>query len=304
MDQSKHLPVLLEEAISSLKLNNGQTVVDATLGFGGHALAIAKVIGNEGTLVGFDLNPVALTAAQQKISDQNLTHFIAIPQNYRFMAEALKSHNITAIDAALFDLGVNSDQLDDPSWGFSFKNDGPLLMRLDGKSDIDDLTAEEVVNTWAETSIADILYGFADERYSRSIAKAIVEARKTKPIKTTQQLVTIIESAVPSAYRRGKIHCATRTFMAIRMAVNDELGAIKEGLTSAYSLLKPGGRLAVISFHSVEATLVKDLFKQFTQMGGELVTKKVIKASRSEQIINRRARSAQLRVIEKHATNF
>lgn len=299
----KHQPVLLSESISSLNLRQGDIVVDGTFGYGGHSTAILKAISPTGKLIAFDLSREVIDEAKAKpeFADQPITF---VNNNFRFLEMELQKLGLKNIDAALFDLGVNSNQLDNPNLGFSFQADGPLSMRLDGKSESDLLTAETIVNDWAEESIADILYGFADERFSRRIAKAITEARSKTPITRTLQLVKIIEEAVPVPYRRGKIHCATKTFMALRLAVNDELGAIKEGIRGAYNLLRPEGRLAVISFHSVEARVVKDLFNQLKGEGGKIITKKVIKPTRTEEQVNRRARSAQLRVIEKHESNF
>lgn len=300
---SKHQPVLLGESISSLNLKQGDTVVDATFGYGGHSKAILEAIGSTGHLIAFDLSQAVIAEAKVKagLAGKPIT---LVNNNFRFLQVELEKLGIKTINAALFDLGVNSNQLDDPNLGFSFQADGPLSMRLDGKTGEEVLTAQTIVNEWAEESIADILYGFADERFSRRIAKAIVEARERAPITRTLELVKIIEEAVPTPYKRGKTHFATKTFMALRMAVNDELGAIKEGIAAAYDLLAPHGRLAVITFHSVEARVVKDLFNQLKNKGGKLVTKKVVKPTREEEQINRRARSAQLRIIEKHESNF
>lgn len=299
----KHQPVLLSESIGSLNLKQGDVVVDATFGYGGHSAAILEAIGSTGHLIAFDLSGAVIDEAKLKpeFANQPITF---VNNNFRFLQTELPKLGIKTINAALFDLGVNSNQLDDANLGFSFQADGPLLMRLDGRSDDDVVTAKTIVNEWGGESIADILYGFADERFSRRIAKAIVEARDQAPITRTLELVKIIEESVPAPYRRGKTHCATKTFMALRMAVNDELGAIKEGIRAAYELLVPGGRLGVISFHSVEARIVKDLFNQLKTEGGELITKKVIKPTRSEEQVNRRARSAQLRIIEKHESNL
>ena len=208
------------------------------------------------------------------------------------------------VDGIIFDLGLSSDQLENSGRGFSFMKDEPLLMQMknSGKENpsLEDTTAKEVVNTWEEKSLADIIYGYGEERYSRRIAKAIVEARKSGEIKTTFDLVKIIESAVPAVYKRGRLHYATRTFQALRIAVNDELGVLKEGLEKGFNALKKGGRMSVISFHSLEDRITKKFFKELEkEKKAKLINKKPILAGDEELKNNPRSRSAKLRILEK-----
>ena len=212
----------------------------------------------------------------------------------------LEKRGITKITKALFDLGWSSYQLDSGR-GFSFSRDEPLLMTYSKEGAL--VTAATIVNEWQESTIADIIYGFGEERYSRKIAKAIVERRQKKPFTTSAELAEFIKTVVPPPYAHGRIHPATRTFQALRMAVNDELGALHAGIRSAFEMLGPGGRIAVISFHSVEDRAVKHLFASLEKNGvGKRLTKKPIVASADELKSNPRARSAKLRVIEKVST--
>ena len=204
------------------------------------------------------------------------------------------------VDAIIFDLGLSSDQLEISGRGFSFTKDEPLLMTMKESPNDEDLTAKEIVNTWEERNLADIIYGYGEERFSRRIAKAIVEARKENEIKTTFELVKIIEGSVPGSYKRGKIHFATRTFQALRIAVNDELGALEEGLAGGLKILKNEGRMGVISFHSLEDRIVKRFFREMKDEGKiKIINKKPIIAGKEELILNKRSRSAKLRIIEK-----
>lgn len=294
-----HVPVLLQEVIEGLNLSPGNTVIDATLGEAGHSVQLAEVIGPTGILVGLDADSRALTRAAETLRDVP-SKLVLLEGNFRDLEDLCCEAGIRMVDGILFDLGVNSGQLDDDDRGFSFKKEAPLLMTLRADHENSLVTAYDVVNTWGEENLADIIYGYGEERFSRRIAAAIVVARTRGPIKTTTDLVTIIEGSVPAWYRKGRLHPATRTFQAIRIAVNDELGALTVGLEGAWRLLGSGGRLAVISFHSLEARLVKEFFKQKHSEGvGTLVTKKPIKPSREEEVINPRSRSAQLRVIQK-----
>ena len=298
MRAPSHVPVLLHEVVEQLALQPDDIALDATLGGAGHARAIADKLGSRGILIGIDADAAAIKRAQEKLSD--VAPKVCLAQaNFRSIHAELEKCGISHITKALFDLGWSSYQLESGR-GFSFLADEPLLMTYEEAPGEDVLTAERVVNTWKEESIADVLYGWGDERYSRRIAKAIVDARRKEPITTAQQLASIIESAVPRAYARGKIHPATRSFQALRIAVNDEMGALKEGITAAWNALAPGGRLAVISFHSTEDREVKQLMMAWAKEGaGTRITKSPIKASQDETRHNPRARSAKLRVIEK-----
>lgn len=293
-----HKPVLLKEVIEGLDLRSGMIVLDATLGGGGHALEMCKKIGPTGKLVGIDEDEGAIRRTQDlfgKVCDVHLA-----VSNFRNLQTALEGFGIKKIDAVLFDLGLSSFQLETSGRGFSFMRDEPLLMTFGENAGLDKLTAEEIVNSWGEESLADVIYGFGGERYSRRIAKAIVEARTIDKIKTTGRLVEIIESAVPAVYRRGRIHPATKTFQALRMAVNDELNALKQGLADAWQMLSPNGRIALISFHEIEDRIVKNFFKDKKLQGEiEILTKKPMVPGFEEVRENPRSRSAKLRMGKK-----
>jgi len=253
-----------------------------------------------GTIVGIDQDSGALAKAEERLGVCPGTVHLA-QSNFRNLDTVLEDLGLSHIDKALFDLGLSSDQLAATGRGFSFQSDEPLLMTFNPHPGVNDLTAREILNTWAEENIADIIYGYGDEQFSRRIAKAIVEARKIEPIKTTFQLVEIIEKSVPFFYRKRKTHCATKTFQALRTTVNDEIESAKEGIEKAFSYLR-GGRIAVISFHSIEDRSVKNIFKEKKAEGvGKLVTRRIVTPSSEELKENPRARSAKLRIIEKIA---
>ncbi|MBU4353121.1 16S rRNA (cytosine(1402)-N(4))-methyltransferase RsmH [Patescibacteria group bacterium] len=295
-----HIPVLLKEAIQYLNAKDGDVILDSTVGGGGHAKAIMQKIGKTGTLVGIDQDAAMLDRLKSKFQIPN-SKLILINGNFRDLDKLIAPHGFKKVNGAVFDLGINSEQFEESGRGFSFQKDEPLLMTY--KSDIgpNDLTAKEIVNEWSEKEIADVIYKNGEERYSRRIARKIVERRKEKPIKTTSELVEIIRLSVPPAYRNNRrIHCATRTFQALRMAVNDELPALEEGIGKAWELLERGGRMVAISFHSLEDRIVKNFFRNKAKDGeGKVLTKKPIVASKKEKEENPRARSAKMRAIEK-----
>lgn len=292
----RHIPVLLNEVLSVLALKGDSVVLDATLGGGGHGRAILGELDERGTYIGIDADPTAVAAAE------DLHHFQAEVHlkhaNFRDLKSVL--HDLGKVpDAILADLGWRSDQFEAGHKGFSFLKDEPLLMTF-GDPESHVFTAHDVVNEWAEESIADIIYGYGEDKFSRRIARAIVAAREEGPIKTSGQLATIIEESVPSFAKRGRIHPATRTFQAIRIAVNDELKSLETLLHDGFEVLPQGGRIAIISFHSLEDRLVKRFFNQQVQEGLALkLIKKPITASDEEREENPRSRSAKLRVIEK-----
>lgn len=296
-----HKTVLLHESIDGLNLKKGSVYVDGTLGSAGHAYAAAEATGGHITIIGFDRDAEALKRAEARLKDTGAkVHFIK--QSYRTLDTALAEIGIEKIDALMLDIGLSSDQFETSGRGFTFKKDEPLLMTFKDASDItpDDLTAERIVNTWDEENIADIIFGYGEERYSRRIAKKIVEHRALQPIKTTFELVNIIKTATPYSYHHGKIHPATRTFQALRIAVNDELNALRDGLTKGFSMLASGGRMAIISFHSLEDRIVKNFIREkVTEEVGNSITKKPLSPSDAELAHNPRARSAKLRIIEK-----
>ncbi len=287
-----HVPVLLHESLDVLSIAPDDTVVDATLGGAGHARAFAELLGSTGTLVGFDVDPAAIDRAQDALADV-APEVVLIEGNFRTMAQELRERGISPT-RIFFDLGWSSFQL--AGKGMSFLVDEPLDMRFGSGL----VTARAVVNSWEESSLADVIYGFGGERFARRIARAIAEARLIRPIETTGELAQIVREAVPAPARRGPTHPATKTFQALRIAVNDELGALEEGLASAWESLRPGGRIAVISFHSLEDRIVKNRFLSWEKQGsGERLTKKPLAPTRAEAVRNRRARSAKLRCIQK-----
>lgn len=298
----KHIPVLLQESLAVLDVQKGETVLDCTLNRAGHSLELAKATGKTGTLIGIDLDLDAIKEAKENFEKATF----ALPKvhiahsNFRMLDSVIKDAKVHSVDKILFDLGLSSHELDVSGRGFTFQKDEPLLMTFHSKPTKDMVTAYDVVNTWGEETLADIIFGFGDEKYARRIAKAIVNARTLQPIKTTEELVYIIGGAVPVVYRRGKTHFATKTFQAIRMAVNDELGALEEALEKAFNLLSEGGRMAVITFHSGEDRIVKRFFIRKKGSGeAEILTKKPIGPTKEEIQKNIRARSAKLRGIQK-----
>ena len=291
--QPVHRPVLLRETMAMLELREGLVVVDGTVGAGGHARAIVQAIGSSGVLVGLDRDSEILVTARAALSAEaeagragarvSLHH---LP--FTSMREALAAAGQSRCDRVLLDLGVSSWQLDRPERGFSFMADGPLDMRMDASSPT---TAAQWLASVAEADLADAIFRLGEERYSRRIARHLVEQRRRTPILRTGQLASLVMAAMPPAARRGRIHPATRTFQAIRMVVNDGLGQLERGLAAAVDCLEPGGRLCVISFHSLEDRVVK----HFLRAHCDVVTKKPIEASADEVRGNPRARSAKLR---------
>lgn len=295
-----HIPVLLHEAIEGLALRPGETILDATLGGGGHSAEICTQIGPKGTLLAIDADPDAFSRSEDILGPAVCTK-IFIHGNFRNTEELLKEKSIHQIGGVLFDLGISSFHLEVSGRGFSFKRKEPLLMTM-GKTL--ERTAYEIVNTWNEKELIQILEEYGEETFSHSIAKAISMRRHEKPIGESDELAEIVSRAVPGWYRAKKIHPATKTFQAIRMATNDEVAALEEGLAGAWNLLKPGGRMAVISFHSIEDRIVKNFFKEKETSGeGELVNKKPTPPGREESRTNPRSRSAKLRIIEKVLTS-
>ena len=296
MNKPQHVPVLLDEALKYLNVRPGGVYVDATLGLAGHSTAIAKRLGAKGRLICFDRDPEAMEAAKAKLDEVRAELGSEMPEMVfepRAFSEASSRIEPASLDGLLADFGVSSLQLTEAHRGFSFRSDGPLDMRMDTRSGE---TAGQVVNQEDENELADLIYEFGEERRSRRIARAIVRAR---PITTTAELAQIVSAAAPSM-KGDKIHPATRTFQALRIRVNNELGEIQSLLKSAGSLLKPGGRLVLISFHSLEDRLVKDAFREAGRTKEfEVLTKKPVVAGEQEQLRNPRSRSAKLRAAEK-----
>ena len=291
-----HVPVLLEDALDYLNVRPGGVYVDATLGLAGHSSAIAGRLGKAGKLICFDRDPEAMAKAKARMDEVAAELGNAMPTVVyvpRAFSEAAQEIEPGTVDGLLADFGVSSLQLDEAHRGFSFRTDGPLDMRMDTRSGE---TAEQVVNQEDENELADLIYEFGEERRSRRIARAIVRAR---PISTTAELARVISAAAPSM-KGDKIHPATRTFQAIRIRVNNELGEIQSLLKGAGSLLRKDGRLVLISFHSLEDRLVKDAFKEAKDAKiFEVLTKKPVIADEEEQRRNPRSRSAKMRAARK-----
>lgn len=307
----QHKSVLLQECIDALNIRPDGIYLDGTLGGAGHSSQIARRLTEGGRLIGVDRDRTALAAAKERLAPY-ADRVTLVHSNFAEIDAILDSLGIPAVDGMLFDLGVSSPQLDDASRGFSYMADAPLDMRMDKD---DALTAGEVVNTWPQGELRRILYDYGEERYAPQIAAAICRAREKAPIETTLELVDIIRSAMPAQALREKQHPAKRSFQAIRIAVNDELGAVSRMMQAAVGHLNPGGRLAVITFHSLEDRIVKSEMQQAARgctcppefpvcVCGKkplvkLVTRKPIVSGPAELEENPRARSAKLRVAEK-----
>jgi 16S rRNA (cytosine1402-N4)-methyltransferase len=291
--EAGHVPVLLKEAIDFLNVRRGGTCIDATVGLGGHSYEIAKRLGAPGHLIGLDKDPKALEIARAKLSGVDFPQVTLLHRSFAEIAEGQKA---ATIDGILADLGVSSLQLSDAARGFSFQAEGPLDMRMDPHSE---RTAEQVVNHLDERELADVIYEFGEERRSRRIARAIVRSR---PIRSTAHLADVISAAArPMNQAERRIHPATRTFQALRIFVNRELDDLKALLAAAPRILKPGGRVVVISFHSLEDRIVKDAFREgnIKDKYYRVLTRKPVIASEEEQDRNPRARSAKLRAAER-----
>lgn len=293
-----HKSVLLKESIDGLSLEKGDVYLDATLGAGGHAEEVYARIKGDVAIYGIDADETAVSIAKERLEILGATPKFAV-LNFRNLDKVKEVLDIPPPTKILFDLGWSTMQMEESGRGLSFTRDEPLIMTL-GKPKEGEVTAYEAVNLWQEENLADIIYGFGEERFARRITKRIVEARAEKPISTSLELAEIIKSAVPIWYRYGRIHPATRTFQAIRIAVNDELQTLQAGLQKGFQILQTGGRMAVISFHSLEDRIVKHFYKVKVEMGeGELLNKKPIVPSEEGIQANPRSRSAKLRVIKK-----
>ena len=310
MSEFHHVSVLLEECVTGLNIRPEGIYVDGTLGGAGHSCRIAEGL-TTGRLIGIDRDPVALKAAGERLAPYG-DRVTLVHSNFCEMASVLESLGISGVDGILLDLGVSSPQLDDGERGFSYMADAPLDMRMDGG---DALTADTVVNTWSYEELKKILYEYGEERYAPAIASAILRRRETAPIRTTLELVEVIRSAMPPAALREKQHPAKRSFQAIRIAVNDELNSVAKAMEAAIPLLNSGGRLAVITFHSLEDRIVKNAMAAAAKgcicppefpvcVCGrkpqvDILTRKPIVSAEEELTRNPRARSAKLRICEK-----
>ncbi len=295
-DDEFHVPVMLKEVLEGLQVKPGSVVIDGTLGFAGHSKEILKLIRPGGKLIGIDQDQDALRQAKINLSaespDIHLVH-----HNFIEIDQILKNLGIKNVNAILLDLGISSFQIDSPERGFSLRKEGPLDMRMDVSGTF---KASDIINTYTESDLADILKNFGEERFSRRIAKFIVEERKKTTIQTTTHLAQIVVRALGMRGKNQKIHPATRTFQALRIVVNDELNRLALTIDRAVSLLKKQGRLAVISFHSLEDRIVKTKFRELAkEKKMQLVTKKPLYPTEEEISINPRSRSARLRVAER-----
>ncbi|MGY3820002.1 16S rRNA (cytosine(1402)-N(4))-methyltransferase RsmH [Ligilactobacillus salivarius] len=313
MAEFKHITVLLNEAVDGLNIKPDGTYVDCTLGGGGHSGLILSKLSENGRLYSFDQDITAINFNKDKFKEENeLGKINFIKSNFRNISEELNKRNILGVDGILYDLGVSSPQFDNADRGFSYNYDAPLDMRMDQSQS---LTARDVVNDWSYEQLVRIFFRYGEEKFAKSIARRIEKVRQQTPIETTGQLVDLIKEAIPAKARRKGGHPAKKTFQAIRIAVNDELGALEESLEQALDLLNPGGRISVITFQSLEDRLVKVMFKQKTSLPElppglpvipdsqkveyKLITRKPIVPSEDEITHNNRAHSAKLRIIEK-----
>ncbi|MEB1809985.1 MAG: 16S rRNA (cytosine(1402)-N(4))-methyltransferase RsmH [Bacillaceae bacterium] len=307
-----HITVLRDESVEGLNIKEDGIYVDCTLGGAGHSELIISRLGSEGHLYAFDQDDIAIANAREKLSHYE-GKFTLIKSNFRFMKEELQARGVEEVDGILFDLGVSSPQLDEADRGFSYHQDAPLDMRMDQTAP---LSASEVVNDWEFGKLVSIISRYGEEKFAKQIARKIEAAREKKRIETTGELVEIIKSAIPAPARRTGGHPAKRTFQAIRIAVNDELGAFEQALADSIEITATKGRICVITFHSLEDRICKDVFKKESR-GPELppgmpmippgyepkltlITKKPIVASTYELEKNNRARSAKLRIAEKN----
>lgn len=312
----RHIPVLQPECLEQLDLETHPTFVDATLGFAGHSFPAAQQLGSDGLLIGIDQDEVALAAASRRLDElpEGARPTVELLHgNFGDLDELLLGCAIPGIDAILFDLGVSSVQIDTPARGFSFKEKAPLDMRMDPGTQT--LTAAEILNTYDAADLARIIRAYSDERWASRIAEFIVQARAARPFETSDQLVDVVKAAIPASARRAGGHPAKRTFQALRIEVNGELDVLRRGLEAAIRWLNPGGRIAVLSYHSLEDRIVKDAFARLAdrctcppdlpvclcgkQPIVDLVTRKPLVPTPEEIARNPRARSAKLRVAEK-----
>ncbi len=308
----QHQPVLMNQTLNSLKLRPGGVYLDGTLGGGGHTEAILQATEPDGKVIGLDQDDEALAAASQRLKPFG-ERFCPIRANFAEMEQVLAAEGIAGLDGVLLDIGVSSHQLDEPDRGFSYMQDGPLDMRMDRRGG---QTAADLVAELSESELANLIYRYGEEKFSRRIARRILEQRAQTPIESTKQLAELISAAIPAAQRRKeKQHPAKRTFQALRIAVNDELGVLERGLVAAFASLKSGGRLSVITFHSLEDRIVKNYFAGLAkgcecppefpvcvcgkQPQALLITRRPQTATEDELQSNPRARSAKLRTVEK-----
>lgn len=306
----KHVSVLLNESVDGLEIKKDGIYADGTMGGGGHSEAIAKRLSKNGVLIGIDRDLEALAASRKRL--ENYQNVLYVHNNYKNIKDVLLELEIDKIDGAALDLGVSSYQLDNRERGFSYMEDAPLDMRMNRESDF---SAYDVVNTYSEEKLASIFFEYGEERFSRKIASIICDRRKQAPIETTLELVDIIKAAIPERFRQKNSHPAKRTFQAIRIEVNGELRDLRNAIDNFFDVLKPGGRLSVITFHSLEDRIVKQAFNSYAtgctcppdfpicvcgnKPRGKVITRKPILPTDEECEANKRSKSAKLRIVEK-----
>src|SRR4029077_10321547 len=298
MEVPRHIPVMSEEVLFWLARKGSRTYLDCTVGYSGHAEKILEASGPGSRLIGLDRDATAISASRKRLARFG-DRAVLLHGHFMDLKQHLTANGIGQVDGILFDLGVSSLQLEEPARGFSFQVDGPLDMRMDQSISG---TAADLVNQWPEAQLADAIFQFGEERFSRRIARGIVRARERHALATTKELVSVIERAVPANYRHGRLHCATRTFQAIRIAVNQELDCLEPALRDATDVLSPGGRLCVISFHSLEDRIVKHTLRALSGKDDPalvVLTKKPQIPTREESDRNPRSRSAKLRAAQR-----
>jgi 16S rRNA (cytosine1402-N4)-methyltransferase len=271
--------------------------IDGTLGGAGHALAIAEAFDSKVNILGLDQDETAIERAKELLTGK-CDRLVLVNENFRNLDKVMSQSGIETADMILLDLGLSSDELENSGRGFTFQKDEPLHMTY-GNPDKQPFTALDIVNGWKEEDIANVIFGYGEERYARRVARRIVEYRTKKPIETSMELAEIVKGSMPRMFRKPKIHPATKTFQALRIAVNDELNALREGLAKGYSRLGKEGKIAVISFHSLEDRIVKEFFRSKESEDGAKITKKPIRAGAQEVAENPRSRSAKLRILQK-----
>ncbi|MEO5927492.1 MAG: 16S rRNA (cytosine(1402)-N(4))-methyltransferase RsmH [Patescibacteria group bacterium] len=298
-DTTQHIAVMVDEAIRALQPKAGGCYIDGTLGGATHTEEILKASAPDGRVLSLDVDTAALKRADQRLKGYG-ARSKRVESNFRRLDEIAEREGFASCDGILLDLGFSSDELADPEYGLSFQTDGPLDMRFGAASNEDGLTAAEIVNRWTRDELEELIREYGEERAARKIAEVIVLRRKAQPFERTLDLANTIKAALPAMYERGRIHPATRTFQALRIAVNDEFGALRDAIVAARHTLKDGGRLAIITFHSLEDRIVKIAFKEADDL--MVITKKPLVPTDEEQTSNPRSRSAKLRVAEKVQT--
>ena len=287
-----HIPVLLKEISEYFDPQPGENFIDCTVGFAGHTLSLLEKNKPDGKVLGIEIDEKVLEILKKKITNERL---VLVQGSFTDLKKIAKENSFDSINGILFDLGMSSWQIEEKGQGFSFRKNEPLDMRFGSKAS--DLTAEEIINQWPEEELIKIFQEYGEERYARRIARLVCQTRQTQSIKTTNQLVEIIQKAVPNRYQHRRIHFATRTFQALRIAVNDELNNLKKALPQALEILEKNGKLAIISFHSLEDRIVKIFFRETAKEEGlKILTKKPIRPGQEEIDLNPRSRSAKLRV--------